>query len=140
MTGAIYFNQNQCCIKNSSSTFACAYSFVNMREYRWLFVCYLVNIVNIPCFSATAAKRVSSTFEKIQLQITRSYNSVSVFRIFYILLTHEGSHREVYQELQPSYEIFLRWCQGLFRRQVLCIPSLHCPIANSVSTRSPQPV
>ena len=23
-----------------------------------------------------------------------------------ILLTHEGSHREVYQDFQPSYDIF----------------------------------
>ena len=37
---------------------------------------------------------------------------------FFILLTHEGSHREVYQEFQPSYDIFRRWCQGLFRTQV----------------------
>ena len=26
----------------------------------------------------------------------------------FILLIHEGSHREVYQEFQPSYDIFLR--------------------------------
>ena len=25
-----------------------------------------------------------------------------------ILLTHEGSHREVYQEFQPNYDIFRR--------------------------------
>ena len=28
--------------------------------------------------------------------------------------------REVYQEFQPSYDIFPRWCQGLLRPQVLC--------------------
>ena len=27
---------------------------------------------------------------------------------FFILLTHEGLHREVYQEFQPSYDIFHR--------------------------------
>ena len=31
---------------------------------------------------------------------------------FFILLTHKGSHREVYKEFQPSYDIVLRWCQG----------------------------
>ena len=56
----------------------------------------------------------------------------------FILLIHEGSHREVYQEFQPSYDIFCRWCQGLFRPQVPCTPSLHCPIANSASTQSQQ--
>ena len=50
----------------------------------------------------------------------------------FILLTHEGSRREVYQEFQPSYDIFRRWCQGLFRSMVPCTPSLHCPIANSL--------
>ena len=32
-----------------------------------------------------------------------------------LLLIHEGSHREVYQEFQPSYDIFRMWCQRLFR-------------------------
>ena len=41
---------------------------------------------------------------------------------------HQGSHREVYQEFQPSYGVFRKWCQGLFRPQVSCTPSLHCPI------------
>ena len=49
---------------------------------------------------------------------------------FFILLTSEGSYREVYQECQPSYDIFCRWSQTLFRPQVPCTPSLHCPIAN----------
>ena len=55
------------------------------------------------------------------------------FLFFFILLIHEGSHREVYQEFQPSYDIFRRWCQGLLRPQVPCTPSLHCPIANSAT-------
>ena len=58
----------------------------------------------------------------------------------FILLTHKGSHREVYWEFQPSYDIFRRWCQGLFRPQIPCNPNLHCPIANSASTQSQQPV
>ena len=34
---------------------------------------------------------------------------VSYLGIFsLILLIHEGSHREVYQEFQPSYDIFRR--------------------------------
>ena len=58
----------------------------------------------------------------------------------FFLSSCEGSHRgEVYQEFQPSYDIFLRWCQGLFRPQVPCT-LLHCPIANSVSTQNQQPV
>ena len=48
--------------------------------------------------------------------------------------------REVYQEFQPSYDIVRSWCQGLFRPQVPCTPSLHCPITNSASTQSQQPV
>ena len=50
---------------------------------------------------------------------------------YYFLLTHEGLNREAYQEFQPNHDIFLRWCQGLFRPQVPCTPSLHCPIDNS---------
>ena len=57
----------------------------------------------------------------------------------FILMIHEGSHREVYQEFQPSYDIFR--CQGLFRPQVPWTPNLvHYPIANSASTQSQQPV
>ena len=37
------------------------------------------------------------------------------------------------QVVQPRYD---RWCQGLFRPQVLGTPSLHCSIANSASTQS----
>ena len=69
------------------------------------------------------------------------YNIDDTFFLFsFILLIHEGSHREVYKEFQPSYDIFLWWCQGLFRPQVPCSPSLNCPIANSASTQSQQPV
>ena len=41
----------------------------------------------------------------------------------FILLTHKGSHREVYQEFQSSYDIFRRWCQGMFKPQVPCTHS-----------------
>ena len=54
----------------------------------------------------------------------------------FILLIHEGSHREVYQEFQSSYDIFCRWRQGLFRPQVPCTPSLHYPIASTQSQQS----
>ena len=37
---------------------------------------------------------------------------------FLTLLIQERLHRVVYQEFQPSYDIFRRWCQGLFRPQV----------------------
>ena len=47
----------------------------------------------------------------------------------FILLTHEGSRREVY-----------RWYQGLFRPRAQCTPSLHCPIANPASKQSQLPV
>ena len=43
--------------------------------------------------------------------------------MFFILLTHEGSHREIYQEFQPCYDIFCRWCQRLFRPRVPCTPA-----------------
>ena len=56
----------------------------------------------------------------------------------FVLLIHKGSHREVYQKFLPSYDIFRRWCQGLFRPQVLCTPAyaaqlltLHRHIANN---------
>ena len=50
--------------------------------------------------------------------------------------------REVYQEFQPSYDIFHRsrakGCSD--HRFRACTPSLHCPIAYSVSTQSQQSV
>ena len=55
----------------------------------------------------------------------------------FFLLTHEGSHSEVYQEFQPNYDIFRRWCQRLFRPQVPCTSSLHGPIANSTQRQQP---
>ena len=56
----------------------------------------------------------------------------TLFKYFFILLTHEGSHREEYQESQPSYDIFRRSSAKLgcldhgFRART---PSLHWPIA-----------
>ena len=41
----------------------------------------------------------------------------------FILLIHEGSHREVYREFQPSYDIFRRWCQGFFRPKFRAPPA-----------------
>ena len=48
---------------------------------------------------------------------------------FPILQTHEGSHREIYQEFQPSYDIFRRsGAKGCSNHRFLaCTPSLHCP-------------
>ena len=43
--------------------------------------------------------------------------------LFFNLLTHEGWHREVYQESQLSYDIIRRLVQGLFRPQVLYTPA-----------------
>ena len=37
-----------------------------------------------------------------------TFLSQSVFFLFVILLTHEGSHRQVYQEFNPGYDIFRR--------------------------------
>ena len=59
--------------------------------------------------------------------------------------------------IHPAYQSWVIWrdlpafknsvwrltlvrCQGLIRPQVPCTPSLHCPIANSASTQSQQPV
>ena len=73
--------------------------------------------------------------------LKRDQGFLHLFFFFsFLLLLHEGSHREVYQEFKPSYDIFRWWCQGLFRPQVPCTPNLHCPIANSASTQSQQPV
>ena len=49
--------------------------------------------------------------------------------IIFISLTYEGSHREVYEDFQPSdyIFIFLRWGQELFRPQVLCTSKLTLP-------------
>ena len=70
-------------------------------------------------------------------ELQRMNTSLSLFSI---LLTHGGSHREVYRDFQPSLNIFRRWCQGWIIPQVPCTPSLHCPITNSASTQSQQPV
>ena len=61
---------------------------------------------------------------------------VNVFTFFFLsyLLTLMGQqvlYSEVYQEFQPIYDIFHRWCQRLIRPQAPCTPSLHCPIGNS---------
>ena len=57
---------------------------------------------------------------------------------FCIPLTHEGSHREVYKEFQPSYDIFRR--SGAKDCSDHRLHWLHCPIANSTLTQSQQPV
>ena len=60
-------------------------------------------------------------------------------KYLYVSLFHpvdpEGiTSREVYQEFQPSYDIFRRSGAKdcLDHRFQVCTPSVHCPIANSV--------
>ena len=60
------------------------------------------------------------------MSISAEFLSSANFIFFPILLTHEGSHREVYQDFHPCYHIFRRWCQGLFRPQAPCTSRLHC--------------
>ena len=74
------------------------------------------------------------------LQTMQNRQNKSGITFFFILLTHEGSHREVYQEFQPNYDILYRWWQGLIRPKVPCTPRLHFPIANYASTQSQQTV
>ena len=111
---------------SSSAPSICTHSKKHRHEHKMrIFI-----IVILPRdFSLSYRKQVNAALRKTSRRIA-----------FFILLTHEGSHREVYQEFQPSYDIFPSWCQGLFRPQVPCTPSLHCPIANSASTLSQQSV
>ena len=52
----------------------------------------------------------------IQHQMQNDLDHSGIPLVFcFILLTHEGSHKEVYQILQPSYDISRMWCQGLIR-------------------------
>ena len=51
---------------------------------------------------------------------------------FFILLTHEGLHREVYRVFQPSYDIFHR----VFQTTGSVHPSQYCPIVNFPSKQS----
>ena len=71
---------------------------------------------------------------KIETNPSGTYSSTI---LFLILLTHKESHREVFREFQPSYDIVHRWCQELFRPQVPCTPSLHCPITISIQNQQP---
>ena len=132
-----------------------------------LYKCFLVSITDYasvvyhPLLTAGQAKRIED-LQAAALKIIYRYNlsyaellemsgldrlserRLKLLDKFIFFFFHpadpRGSHREVYQEFQPSYDIFRRWCQGLFRPQVPCTPSLHCPIANSASTQSQQPV
>ena len=64
--------------------------------------------------------------------LLKTIASLQVLVIFFsILLIHKGSHREVYRDFQPSLT------DHKFRAYT---PSQHCPIANSASTQSQQPV
>ena len=59
------------------------------------------------------------------------------FMFCFILLTHEGAHREVYHDFQPSLTSGGDKC---CLNHKFVHPSLHCPLANSASTQSQQPV
>ena len=64
---------------------------------------------------------------------------LNIHLFLFILLTHKRSHREVYQDFQPSCDIFCRsGVEGYLGLQVPCTPCLHCPIANFASTQSQQ--
>ena len=76
-------------------------------------------------------------------QLTNENNTtggLGIIRTFFVSSCWPTrDHIEVYLEFQPSYDIFHRWCQGFFRPQVPCTPSLRCPITNPASTQSQQP-
>ena len=61
-----------------------------------------------------------------------------VFLGFFILLTHEGSHREVYRDFQPNLTLSVSGAKGLFIPQVPCLSSLHCPVNAEPTTSSGQ--
>ena len=66
---------------------------------------------------------------------------VGCYIFCFILLTHKGSHGEVYREFQPSYDIFRRsGVKGCLDHSGFCAPAAYTAIANSVSTKSKQPV
>ena len=69
----------------------------------------------------------------------RNFNSLPWIQdtSFFFLLNHEEPHGKVHRDYQPS---FCMWLQGLLRPQVLCTPSLCCPVASSISTQSQQQV
>ena len=118
------------------------YAFLVLKQGKKLFNQLEIGFTDTPWWHFVGFWKFSTPM--LFLQCDR-HIIASVFKLYslffsFILPIHEGSHREVYQEFQPSYDIFHRWCQGLFRPQVLCTLSLHCPIASSALTQSQQPV
>ena len=97
------------------------------RSAIWMHVSYIYLLV--PAFIVGISSFLFWTKHSIGHTFLNFLNSAILFPS--IQQFHEGSHNEVYQEFQLSYDIFCRWCQGLFRPQVLCTPSPHCPTANS---------
>ena len=120
---------------------------------RWLLICSQAIRVLVGCEMSHSSGLVDKSrrayiylsiylpvYLRASMIVAHSFTSIYPTFFYFILLIHEGSHREVYQEFQPSYDIFHRCRQGLFRPQVPCTPCLHCPIANSASAQSQQPV
>ena len=96
---------------------------------------YFKPIFTLPVVSsprlAAGGKRDTTQMELVYCLNITIFSSLLLMRL----------HREVYQGFQPCYDIFCWWCQRMFTPQVPCTPSrLHCPIANSASTQSQQPV
>ena len=118
----------------------------------------ILHSVNIVCFLNSGQRKLCSASGRDVQDVRTRQEQIFVHNLWpvkvleeliksskaslfsYILLIHEGSHKEVYQGFQPSYDIFLRWSQGLFRPQVPCTPSLRCPMPNSASTQNQQSI
>ena len=113
------------------------------RSY-WALGCYEKSrfFTEVMPYLSNLFNQLYTSFELPNKGITWAYFSFpSIYPIFvFILQTLEGSHMEAYQDFQPnltSSAVSTKCC--LDHRLHGCTPSLHGPIANSVSTQSQHP-
>ena len=108
----------------------CYYAYIVISSIDWLTIVYdhKENLLQLRGGMIVASRTI------------RKYISHLSF-LFHLQLTHEGSHREGLPGCPTQLKNLLKaCCQGLCKPQALRTPSLNCPIGNSASTLSQQPV
>ena len=91
----------------------------------------------------TCHPTILPAFLQMRLFVHSALHTFIIILYFFsfILLIHEGSHREAYQNFQPSLTSSAGGAKGFSDHRFRAPPAgLYCPIANSASTQSQQPV
>ena len=113
----------------SSPFCRCRFHLLDLFVFQGHLICSRISFIRTRC-KLYIAEYIIALLKLLGMTITTTFPSVPRYHIvrgvccgippyfFSILLTHEGSHRELYQEFQPSYDFWVFCALFLFPIQL----------------------